>query len=281
MLRDITLGQFYNTESVIHSLDPRVKLVGTLAFLITIFISSNFFGYIIAILFLFFVIKKSNVPFQFMTRGIKSLFLLLMISVIFNLFLTPGRTILQIGIINITFEGLILTIKMALRLILLVIGSSVLTLTTTPSSLTAAIEKSCAFLETFKIPVTDIAMMMSIALRYIPILIEETDKIMKAQKIRGANFDQKGLINKAKALIPLIVPLFVQSFRRASDLAEAMEARCYGKSDKRTHLHPLVYSKTDYIAYIIILIYTICMILSTILYNKLDFISYVEKFFNI
>ena len=250
MIRDITLGQYYKKDSVIHSLDPRVKLIATLVFLVSLFISTNIFAYIIATIFLAWVIILCKVPFSFIIRGLKSLLLLLMISVAFNLFLTPGEKLIDIGPLTITREGLVIAIKMAIRLVYLVIGSSILTLTTTPSKLTDGLEKGLSFLNVFKVPVAEIALMMSIALRFIPILIEEIDKIMKAQMSRGADFDKGNLIEKAKSLVPLLVPLFVSAFRRANDLAYAMESRCYSSSTKRTKLRPLTYKRIDYITYV-------------------------------
>ena len=260
MLKDITLGQYYKKDSVIHSLDPRVKLCATLVILVCLFISSNIFAYFIAVTFLVIVIKLSKVPVSFIFRGLKSLFLLLFISIFFNLFFTPGETICKFFIFNITVEGLKLAIKMGSRLVYIVIGSSLLTLTTTPSQITDGLEKSLSFLNVFKVPVSEIALMMSIALRFIPILIEETDKIMKAQMSRGADFNKGNLIEKAKSLIPLLVPLFVSAFRRANDLAYAMESRCYSGSSNRTKLKPLKYKTCDYIGYIVLLTFIVLII---------------------
>ena len=257
MIRDITLGQYYNKESLVHALDPRVKLVATFVFLISLFISTNIFAYILATIFLLCAIYLCEVPFSFIIRGLKSLLFLLFISVAFNMFLTPGRIIFQFSIFSITYEGLILSIKMAVRLVYLVIGSSILTLTTTPSKLTDGLEKGLSFLKVFKVPVAEIALMMSIALRFIPILIEETDKIMNAQMARGADFDKGNLVEKAKSLVPLLVPLFVSAFRRANELAIAMESRCYSSANNRTKLHPLKYQHIDYITYIILLVFIV------------------------
>ena len=257
MLRDITIGQYYQTESVIHKLDPRVKIGGTLLYIISLFIFENAWGYILAALFLAMVIKLSNVPFKFMVRGMKSILLLLMITVLFNLFLTPGEILVSFWKLKITKEGLKMAVSMALRLSFLIIGSSVMTLTTTPNNL---MEKMLAPLKIFKVPVHEVAMMMSIALRFIPILMEETDKIMKAQIARGADFETGGLIKRAKALVPLLVPLFISAFRRANDLAMAMEARCYRGGDGRTKMKPLVYHKRDYLAYLVLLAYLVVKI---------------------
>ena len=268
MIKDITLGQYYSKDSIIHSLDPRVKLVATFVFLISLFISTNIFAYILASIFLLIAIILCQVPFAFMVRGLKSLLFLLLISVVFNLFLTPGEVIFKFSIFTITREGFVLATKMAIRLVYLVIGSSILTLTTTPSKLTDGIEKGLSFLKAFKVPVAEIALMMSIALRFIPILIEETDKIIKAQMARGADFDKGNLVEKAKSLIPLLVPLFVSAFRRANDLAVAMEARCYSDASNRTKLHPLRYRNIDYVAYFVLLTYI--MLIFVTRYIKID-----------
>lgn len=249
MLRDITLGQYYQTDSVIHRLDPRVKLVGTLLFIISLFVVDNLIGYAIAALLLLVVIKLSKVPFRFMVRGMKAIVFLLIIAVVFNLFLTPGETIISFWRLKITKEGIHLAFFMAVRLVFLLMGSSVMTLTTTPNQLTDGLESLLNPLKKVKVPVHEIAMMMSIALRFIPILLEETDKIMKAQIARGADFESGNLLKKAKSLVPLLVPLFISAFRRANDLATAMEARCYRGGEHRTKMKPLIYQKRDRLAY--------------------------------
>ena len=259
MLKDITLGQYYPADSVIHRLDPRVKLVGTLVYLVSLFVFHSVFSYLLAILFLAAVIRISKVPFSFMIRGLKAIFILLMMTVVFNLFLTPGTPLIRIWKLTISEEGLRMASLMALRLILLVIGSSVMTLTTTPNDLTDGLEKGLRILKKVHVPVHEIAMMMSIALRFIPILMEETDKIMKAQKARGADFESGGLIQKAKSLIPILVPLFISAFRRANDLALAMEARGYHGGEGRTKMNPLEYQRRDRIAYLVLLGYLIAM----------------------
>lgn len=260
MLRDITIGQYYQTESVLHRMDPRVKLGGTLLYIISLFCFKNIAGYAVAALFLATVIRFSRVPFRFMVKGMRSILLLLMITVVFNIFLTPGEALLTFWKLTITKEGLWMAFTMAIRLSLLIIGSSVMTLTTTPNNLTDGMEKMMRPLRIFKVPVHEVAMMMSIALRFIPILLEETDKIMKAQIARGADFESGNLIKKAKALVPLMVPLFISAFRRANDLAMAMEARCYRGGEGRTKMKPLVYHKRDYIAYGFILLYMVVSI---------------------
>ena len=259
MLRDITLGQYYPIDSCIHRLDPRTKLFGTMMFLLSLFVTSSVWGYVLATAVLFACIRLSRVPFGFITRGLKAVVVILLISVSFNIFFTDGRELVRIGLIRITYEGLKLAGFMALRLIYLVIGSSVMTLTTTPTQLTDGLERGLRFLNRFKIPVHDIAMMMSIALRFIPILTDETDKIIRAQKARGADFESGNIIHRAKAMVPILVPLFIAAFRRASDLALAMEARCYHGGTGRTKLKPLCYGKSDRIAYILIIAYFVLM----------------------
>ena len=255
MFKDITLGQYYQTDSLLHRLDPRVKLVGTLVYIISLFVVNTFTGYLLCAVFLIAMIRLSNVPVGYIVRGMKAILILLLITMSFNLFLTPGREIFRIGFLKITAEGLSFAVKMAIRLSLLVIGSSLMTLTTTPNQLTDAIESLLNPLKRFRVPVHEIAMMMSIALRFIPILMEETDKIMKAQIARGADFESKNLIKKIKSLVPLLVPLFISAFRRANDLAMAMEARCYRGGAGRTKMKPLVYQGRDHGAYFILLAY--------------------------
>lgn len=260
MIRDITIGQYYPVDSPIHRLDPRVKLLGTLLFIISLFLFRSFLVYVVAAVFLAGVIRASKVPFRFMVKGLKAVFLLLMITVVFNLFLTPGTTLIQIWRLRITVEGVRQAVFMAIRLSFLIVGSSVMTLTTTPNHLTDGLEKGLGFLNKVHVPVHDVAMMMSIALRFIPILLEETDKIMKAQQARGADFDSGNLIQKAKSMVPLLVPLFISAFRRANDLAMAMEARGYRGGEGRTKMKPLVYKKQDKAAYLILLLYLAAMI---------------------
>ena len=228
MIRDITIGQYYPADSVIHKLDPRTKLVGTIGFIVSVFLFHTFAGYAVATIFLAGMILLSKVPVKFIFKGLKTIFML---------------------------EGLVLAGTMAIRLVYLVIGSSIMTLTTTPNQLTDGLERLLRPLNKLHVPVHDIAMMMSIALRFIPILLEETDKIMKAQIARGADFENGNLIQKAKNMVPLLVPLFISAFRRANDLAMAMEARCYHGGDNRTQMKPLCYKKRDHMAYVILAAY--------------------------
>lgn len=249
MLRDITLGQYYQAESPIHRLDARVKLVTTILFIISLFFIDLFIGYAVALIFLATVIKLSKVPFRFMIKGMKAILFLLLLTVVFNLFLTPGEPLVSFWKLTITREGVRMASFMAIRLTFLIIGSSVMTLTTTPNNLTDGLEHLMRPLKAIRVPVHEVAMMMSIALRFIPILLEETDKIMKAQIARGADFESGNLLKKAKALVPLLVPLFISAFRRANDLAMAMEARCYRGGEHRTKMKPLQYRGRDFAAY--------------------------------
>lgn len=262
MIRDITIGQYYPANSKLHRLDPRVKIMCTLFYLISLFLFENIGGYIVATIFLISVIRISKVPFKFIVRGLKPIIMLLMITVLFNLFLTnTGDVIFKIWILKVTNDGFRTAIFMAIRLIYLILGSSLMTFTTTPNALTDGIEKLLWPFQKIKLPVHEIAMMMSIALRFIPILLEETDKIMKAQIARGADLESGNIIQKAKAMIPILVPLFVSAFRRANDLAMAMEARCYRGGEGRTKMKPLVYQRGDYIAYAITVAYVVIAVI--------------------
>ena len=260
MLRDITIGQYYPADSVIHRLDPRVKLFATLVYIISLFVFDGIFGFVYITICLAAVIRLCKVPFSFMIKGLRSIVILLLIAAVFNLLLTPGVPIFTFGFIRITKVGLKNAVLMTVRMIYLIVGSSIMTLTTTPNALTDGLERSLRPLNRLGVPVHEIAMMMSIALRFIPILIEETDKIMKAQMARGADFESGGLIKRAKAMVPLLVPLFVSAFRRASDLALAMEARCYHGGEGRTKMKPLQYTTVDKKAYLIVIMYFVILV---------------------
>lgn len=255
MIRDITIGQYYPADSILHRLDPRVKLIGTLVFIVSLFLFDTFLGYILAGLFLYGAIKLSKVPFKFIVKGLKAVVILLVFTLIFNVFLTPGEPIFTLGFIKITKEGLRTAAFMGIRLVFLILGSSLMTFTTTPNQLTDGLENVLGPLKKIHVPVHEVAMMMSIALRFIPILLEETDKIMKAQQARGADFESGKMIQRAKAMIPILVPLFISAFRRASDLAMAMEARCYRGGEGRTKMKPLKYKKVDYLTFGVFVIY--------------------------
>ena len=261
MIRDITIGQYYPAKSVVHRLDPRVKLICTLLYLISLFLFSSIPGYLVATVFLVCVIHISKVPFSYIVKGLKPVIMLLMITVLFNLFLTrQGDVLFHAWIFTITEGGLRTAVYMAIRLVYLIIGSSLMTFTTTPNELTDGIEAVLHPLNKIHVPVHEIAMMMSIALRFIPILLEETDKIMKAQLARGADFESGNILQRAKSMVPILVPLFVAAFRRANDLAMAMEARCYRGGDGRTKMKPLRYKSRDYAAYIIVIAYVVAVV---------------------
>lgn len=267
MLRDITIGQFYPVDSYIHKLDARVKIISTLIYIFALFFVRNFIGYIPVFIFLASVIYISKVPLKFILRGLKSIVIIILFTVVLNIFMSSGKTVLfHYGFITVTLEGIYNAGIMALRLIFLIIGSSLLTLTTSPIELTDGIEILMKPLKRFGVPSHEIAMMMTIALRFIPTLLEETDKIINAQAARGADFETGNLIQRAKSMVPILVPLFISAFRRADDLAMAMEARCYRGDNGRTRMKQMVLIKNDYIAFSIVLIFVaILMIIRFVL----------------
>jgi energy-coupling factor transport system permease protein len=244
--------------------------MGTLIYVIGLFVVNNALGYLVVAITLGTVIGLSKVPIKFMVRGLKAVMIVLLLTVSLNLFLTPGIQVVHFWIFTITMEGIKASAYMAIRLVLLIMGCSVMTLTTTPNHLTDGLEKGLKFLEVFRIPVHEIAMMMSIALRFIPILLEETDKIMKAQAARCADFESGGIIKRAKSMVPILVPLFVSAFRRANDLAMAMEARCYRGGKGRTKMKPLKYTGRDYAGYILMAVFMAITIFVAI-YGTLPF----------
>lgn len=248
MIRDITLGQFYPGNSWVHKLDPRVKIIATLLFLIELFIVNDFLGFAIAAVVLGMIIAVSKVPLSFIVRGLKPILILLLFTFALNIFMINGEVLWSWGFLHITREGIRTAIFMAVRLILLIIGSSMLTLCTRPLSLTDGIERLLSPFKKIGLPAHEIAMMMTIALRFIPTLLDETDKIMKAQQARGADFESGSVIRRAKSLIPILVPLFVSAFRIAQDLAMAMEARCYRGGEHRTRMHEMKLKGRDYAA---------------------------------
>lgn len=245
MIRDITLGQYYSGESVIHRLDSRVKIIATILFIAELFIVDDFIGFGICALLLAVSVTISKVPFGFIMRGLKPIIIIIIFTFCLNIFMVDGKVLWHWGFLKITEEGIYMAVFMGIRLILLIIGSSLLTLTTKPISLTDGIEKLLRPLSAIKVPTHEIAMMMSIALRFIPTLLEETDKIMKAQQARGADFESGNIFRRAKSLIPILVPLFVSAFRIAQDLAMAMEARCYKGGRGRTRMHEMKLGKRD------------------------------------
>lgn len=270
-MREITIGQHYFADSPIHRLDPRVKIAFTGVYMVSLFFQKSILTFALAALIFAAVVKMSTVPFKFMVRGLKPIAFIILFSVVVNMLFVPGEVLVKIGVIQITKEGLIQAVFLTIRLALLIMGASLLTLTTTPNQLTDGLEKMFGFLNKIHVPVHEIAMMMSIALRFIPILTEEMDKIMKAQMARGADFETGNLIQKVKSMIPILVPLFVAAIRRANDLAMAMEAKCYNGSEGRTKMKPLIYQKEDKLAYLMILGYVVLMVGLTVLSGKLGF----------
>ena len=260
MLKDITLGQYYRADSVIHRLDPRTKIVGTLVYMISLFLFNNLICYVFAAVFLTFVVGLSKIPPKFMFRGMRSVLFLLVFTVIYNIFLSTGTVIVKFWVFTITYEGIQQAVCMLIRLFLLIVGSSLMTLTTTPNQLTDGLESLFKPLKIFKVPVHEMAMMMSIALRFIPILMEETDRIMKAQIARGADLENRNIFIRVKSLIPILVPLFVSAFRRAGDLALAMEARCYHGGEGRTRMKAMSFSAGDIVAWVILAGYILAVV---------------------
>lgn len=252
MLKDITIGQYVKGDSILHRLDPRTKIFGMLAIMVALFFVNNWTGLVYAAIVVFAVLFASQVPLKFYIRGVKPLRWILLFTAAIQIFLTPGEIIWQWGILHITTEGVRLAIFMCVRLVLLVMTTSVLTLTTTPIVLTDAVENLLSPFKRIGVPAHELAMMMTIALRFIPLLADETEKIMAAQKARGAAFDEGGLMDRARALLPILVPLFLSAINRASELAMAMEARCYHGGEGRTRLHELHYENRDRVAGILV-----------------------------
>ena len=245
----ITIGQHYPTNSIIHRVDPRVKLVATFVHITVLLLVNNFIGYAVVALYVIALIKTSKIPPLLLLRGLRAILFMLAFAITINLFLAPGENVLlHIGFIRITMEGVLLAVQMALRLTLLIVGTSLLTLTTSPIQLTDGIESLLKPLKIIKVPAHDIAMMMTIALRFIPTLADEMDKIMKAQKARGADYDTGNIFKRAKNLVPILVPLFVSAFKRADELATAMEARCYRGDIGRTKMKIMKITPTDYLS---------------------------------
>ena len=262
MIRDITLGQYYPGSSPIHRLDARLKITATMLYIVELFVVNNFAGFLIAGIALFTVIGLSRVPLKFIFRGLSAVFIIIFFTLILNIFLTDGRVLWHWKFITITYEGLTRAVFMAVRLIMLIIGSSLLTLTTKPIELTDGLEKLMSPLSKIGVPSHEIALMMTIALRFIPTLMEETDKIIKAQQARGADFESGNIIQRAKSLIPILIPLFISSFRIAQELALAMEARCYHGGSGRTRMNEIHFHKGDAVAAVILVIFLALIIAS-------------------
>lgn len=250
MIRDVTLGQYYKIDSVIHRLNPRTKLFWTFMFLIALFMTKNVYYFSALIVVLIVYIALSKVPVRYMLRGLKPVVILILFSMIMNLFERNGTVVFTFWKFHITDTGIRNAVFIGVRMVMMILGTSVMTYTTIPTDLTDGIEQSFHWMERFHVPVRDVAMMMSIALRFIPVLVEELDRIMKAQMSRGAVFHEGGIYQRVKALVPVIIPLFVSAVRRAQELALAMEARCYHGGEGRTRLHPLTRGLADVVVYI-------------------------------
>jgi len=255
MLKDITLGQYYPGESILHKSDPRTKIILVIAYMVVIFLVDTFTGYIISILFTLLSAVVSDIPLKYVFKGLKPIIFIALFVMVLNILTIKGTPLLEYGIIHISYEGVETAVKMIIRLMLLVLAASLLTLTTTPILLTDGIEKLMAPLRIIKVPVHEIAMMMTIALRFIPTLLEETEKIMKAQASRGADFDTGNLVQRAKSFVPVLIPLFLSAFRRADELASAMESRCYRGGEGRTRMKQLKLGRYDVVISLAMVMY--------------------------
>ena len=265
MLSNITMGQYYPVDSPVHRLDPRIKLLLTIAFIVAVFLAKTFVGYALLLAFVWMTSRLANTPFRMLLKGLRPLRMILILTFLLNLFFTQGQTVwLSFWIVRIPREAFLQALFYSLRLVFLVIGTSLLTLTTSPVALSDGIEVLLSPLKKIHFPAHELAMMMTIALRFIPTLLEETDKIMKAQMARGADFESGNLLSRAKAMVPLLVPLFVSAFRRAGDLAMAMESRCYHGGEGRTRLRVLKITRNDWIACGIMALLLILIILEGI-----------------
>jgi energy-coupling factor transport system permease protein len=249
MLKDITLGQYFPGSSPVHRLDPRTKLVLVIVYITALFLAKWFFTYAVVLIFLLAVIAIAKIKMRVVLQSLKPLLFVIILTAILNLFYADGKPIFSFWIFKISKEGIVNALFMVLRITLLIAGTFLLTCTTSPIALTDGLEKLLSPLKKLKAPVHELAMMMSIALRFIPTLMEETDKIMSAQKARGADFESGSIVSRAKAMIPILVPLFISAFRRADELATAMECRCYHGGEGRTRLRELRYGAGDYTAY--------------------------------
>lgn len=260
MIRDITIGQYYPVESVIHRLDPRTKLAISFVYIISLLLANNKYMYLAAFIVLLAYVGCSRVPLRFMLKGLKGIAIFILFSVVLNMFFTKGDPFLDWAFLHISWQGFRTACYTTVRIVFLVLGASVITYTTTPTKLTDGLERALGWLKRFHVPVHELAMMVSIALRFIPILVEELDKIMKAQQARCADFENGSVWSRLKSLFPVILPMFVSAIRRANDLALAMEARCYRGGDGRTKMKSLKYTIADGVAYGLLLVYTAGMV---------------------
>lgn len=250
MLKDITLGQYFPGNSVVHRLDPRTKLLMLVVFIVALFVADNWVSYLLVLGFLVMVIAISSIPLKSIVRGMKPLVFIMLFTGILNIFFTTGETLLvHFWVVNIYLEGIVRAVFMVMRILMLITGTFLMTYTTSPIALTDGLESLLSPLKKIKLPVHELSMMMCIALRFIPTLIEETDKIMSAQKARGADFESGKLMQRVKALIPILVPLFISAFRRADELATAMECRCYQGGTGRTKMKLLRFKRNDFVTF--------------------------------
>ena len=251
MLKDVTLGQYFPGTSVVHRLDPRTKLLILIGYIVALFVAGSWLSYGLCFVFLAVSVALSKIPLKSILHGLKPLVFILIFTGVLNVFFTPGRELVSLGFVHITVEGLIQAAKMISRILMLICATFLMTYTTSPIALTDGLEALLSPLKYIKVPVHELSMMMCIALRFIPTLIEETDKIMSAQKARGADFETGNLMQKVKALIPILVPLFISAFRRADELATAMECRCYQGGEGRTKMKLLRYRRDDYVVFLL------------------------------
>lgn len=265
MLRDITIGKYYNRPSVIHQLDCRTKLAGTLLYIIALFFVKNPVIYIPCLIYLLILYRLAAIPLNYILKGLKGFALLLLFTFVFQSLITNGRELFSIGIFTVTYEGVLKAVRLVSRIVLMVLMASLLAYTTTPTQMAAGLEKSFGFLEKVKVPVHEMAMMVSIAFRFIPVFIEEVNIIMDAQASRGVDFHSGNVFKRMGKVMPLVVPLFVSAIRRSADLAMAMEARGYTDAANRTRYRKLVYTFKDKAAYAVILLMTIAVITSGVL----------------
>lgn len=267
MLKDITLGQYFPGSSFVHRLDPRTKILCMIIYITVIFCIKGFAGYAILAAFTALCVIASRIPVKFVIRGLKPIMLFIVVTAAFNLFLTGGTVMWKWGFLKITYEGARMAVFMVLRLFFLVFGTSLLTLTTSPISLTDGLEYLLSPFKRIGLPAHELAMMMTIALRFVPTLLEETEKIIKAQTARGADFESGNVIRRAKAMIPILIPLFISAFRRADELAVAMECRCYRGGENRTRLNELKMTAADAGGWTAVLIFTAAVILCNIYFG--------------
>ena len=257
MLKNITLGQYFPGDTILHRLDPRMKIICTVLYVAAVFMAGNLFAMAVVALFFLYLVQLSAVKMRLLVRGLRPLMIIFSLTAILNLFFTPGEVLVSFWRLTITREGIFRGIIFLSRISLMVMGTFLLTYTTSPMAFTDGLEKLLAPLKKIRVPVHELAMIMSMALRFVPTLLEETDKIIKAQKARGADFESGGLFRRAKALIPVFVPLFISAFRRADELAIAMESRCYHGGEGRTRMRQLRYAQHDALAFLICVVFVV------------------------